>query len=304
MPHTQPSAHQLTSHFIKIGQHALHYLERKGRSEDGPRIILLHGFPENAHAWEPLIHSLPTHYHIIAPDLPGYHKSEVLSGEQDYEVPALVHRLSAFIKCVSNDKPVTLVAHDWGGAIAWPLAAFYPHLFHRLFILNAAHPSTFTLALIHSKVQRQKSQYIHTLARPGAEASLRNTDFSLLKDMLGEGLFGQPNEYAKSLLADWNDNETLSAMLSYYRQMPQTVPPVEASEEVLARFKIPNIRVTLPTCVLWGRQDKAFDESVLEGLDSYVSNVTVFYHDTATHWIHREQPCWVAQHIVKGLTDI
>ena len=302
MTHTHCSRQELTSHFTKIDQHSLHYLERKGSIANAPRVILLHGFPENAHAWEPLIQLLPAEYHIIAPDLPGYHKSAPLDDNKDYEVLALIHRLAAFVKRMSNDKPVTLIAHDWGGALAWPMAALYPQLFNRLFILNAAHPSTFTLALKHSRAQRQKSQYIHTLAHPGAEAFLRNTDFSLLKDMLGEGLFSQQSGYAKGLLADWNDNETLSAMLNYYRQMPQTVPPVDASEEALSTLKIPTIRIALPTCVLWGRQDKAFDESVLEGLGNYVDDVAVHYHDTATHWIHREQPLWVANHIVNGLS--
>lgn len=299
MPHTLPEMHPITSHYIKVRQHNLHYLERKGSEAGAPLLMLLHGFPENAHAWEPLIQALPAHYHIIAPDLPGYHHSDTLPSVQDYQVTALVSRLATFIEQTNNNMPVTLVAHDWGGAIAWPLAAFYPQLFNQLVILNAAHPSTFTRSLITSKKQRQKSQYIHTLTQPHAEQQLRDTNFALLKDMLGARFFTSNNPYADSLLADWADEDTLSAMLNYYRQMPQSVPPVDASTEALMALKVPTIYITQPTCVLWGRQDDAFDESVLNGLTDYVDDVTVHYHDEATHWIHREQPLWVAAHITK-----
>ena len=132
---------------------------------------------------------MPANYHVIAPDLPGYHQSEPLKDNSDYQVTSLVSRMGEFVQTVSQGRKAILVGHDWGGAIAWPLAAFQPNLFTKLVILNAAHPSTFTQALKTSRAQRKKSEYIKSLVADDAEAVLKQTDFALLKGMLGSALF-------------------------------------------------------------------------------------------------------------------
>lgn len=265
---------------------------------DSPLLVLFHGFPENAHAWEAFINSIPSHYDIVAPDLPGYHLSDPLSEERQYEVPALIKRMATFIKKVKKGRKVILVAHDWGGAIAWPLTAFHPDLIHKLVILNAAHPSTFTQSLIVSKPQRVKSQYISSLREKNAVSSLISTDFKLLKDMLGEAFFEQQWDYASTLLNDWSQEARLSAMLNYYRCMPQDIPPVDASYEELHAIHVPNIHIGVPTLVLWGRNDLAFDDAVLHGVEKYVPHCEVIYHETATHWIHREFPNWASDKVL------
>lgn len=308
----------VTSHIISIQHHAIYYLERKGQTLDSPLLILFHGFPENAHAWEALIDALPTEYHVIAPDLPGYHQSEPLADSSDYQVPSLVSRMGEFVQTVSQGRKAILVGHDWGGAIAWPLAAFQPDLFTKLVILNAAHPSTFTQALKTSRAQRKKSEYIKALVADDAEAVLQQTDFAMLKDMLGSAMFegdmfanvrlestnqtASDNSYRARLLRSWRNTPTLSAMLAYYREMPQMAPDEHAPETELSRLRVPVLRVILPTLVLWGRLDEAFDEDILNGLATYVPNLRIVYHNTATHWVHREQAQWAAKEITDFLT--
>lgn len=285
----------IESRCIDVQGRELHYLERQGYDCDSPLIVLFHGFPENAHAWESLIQKLPESFRVVAPDLPGYHLSAPLLSPNDYQVPNLIARMGAFISALANNKPVILVGHDWGGAIAWPLAAFMPQLFSKLVILNAAHPSTFTRALITSAKQREKSQYIHTLTASNGESVLRASDFGLFRNMLGSKVFD--TRYGEKLLQGWEMPNRLDAMLNYYRQMPQQVPLHNPTDEQLANIKVPNIRIDVPTLVLWGRQDDAFDECILDGLENYVPRLEVQYHDEATHWIHREQPTWVAEKV-------
>jgi hypothetical protein len=71
-----------------------------------------------------------------------------------------------------------LVAHDWGGAIAWNLAAQEPALLQRLVILNAPHPLIFARELTQSPAQQAASAYMNFLCRPGAEALLAENDFA------------------------------------------------------------------------------------------------------------------------------
>ncbi len=303
----------VTSHTISIQDHRIYYLERKGQTSNSPLLILFHGFPENAHTWEALINVLPADYHIIAPDLPGYHQSDPLTDSSDYQVPSLVARMKEFVETVSQGRKAILVGHDWGGAIAWPLAAFQPDLFHKLVILNAAHPSTFTQALKTSSAQRKKSEYIKALVADDAEVVLQQTDFALLKGMLGSAMFdgampknkdhkARPDSYGQRLLRSWRNTPTLSAMLNYYREMPQMAPDEHAPETELSRLRVPVLRVTLPTLVLWGRLDDAFDEGILNGLTAYVPDLRIVYHDTATHWVHREQASWAAKEITDFVT--
>lgn len=290
----------LISKTIEIDGSAIHYLTNEADPDKDtakPLLIFLHGFPENAFAWEPLICCLPEGYEVIAPDLPGYNMSSPLPNDSDYSVTSLLARLSAFVSVVQRDRETILVGHDWGGAIAWPLAAFHSELFSKLVIINAAHPSAFIQSLKHSRVQRVKSQYIKQLIDTHAENELRRTDFALFRKMLGENLFSENKSYAMCLLDNWRNDANLNAMLTYYRQMPQPVPPVDTTPDELDAIRVPNVRVSLPTLVLWGKNDDAFDTGILNYLPDYVTTLEIKYHEQATHWVHREQAQWAAEEI-------
>lgn len=288
----------IVSKYVDVEGASIHYLSREDGNGENPLIIMLHGFPENAHTWEALIALLPSSLDIIAPDLPGYHLSNPLPNEKDYQVPSLVNRLATFVKNVRNGRKVILVGHDWGGAIAWPLAAFYPKLISKLIIVNAAHPSCFTYAIKVSSTQRAKSQYICELIGEGAELTLKNTDFALLKNMIGKTFFEQASRYSSQLLNDWRKPEILAAMLNYYRQMPQQVPEENAAESTLNDISVPQIFIHCPTLLLWGEQDDAFDLCVLDNIEHYVPLIKKALNSSATHWLHREKPEWVRKNVI------
>lgn len=271
------------------------YLKREAGTDTGPVCVLLHGFPEASFAWESVMSLLPETATIIAPDLPGYALSEPLESDDDYAVQALVTRMAAFIRTVAKGRDVILVGHDWGGVIAWPLAAFYPDLISRLVILNAAHPGAFSRELQNNPEQREKSAYIHTLTAPAAAESLANSDFALLTHMLRSRA---PNEsYIQNLKAMWSLPGRMNAMLAYYRKLPQNVP--EVGEEV--SLHIPNIRISQPTRLLWGMKDTAFCLQVTEDLEDWIPHLTLEYHEKASHWLHREYPEWVAERIAEEI---
>jgi len=288
----------VVSKYVNVEGASLHYLSREEESAENPLLIMFHGFPENAHTWEALMAILPTSLDIIAPDLPGYHLSSPLPSETDYQVPSLISRMAAFIEKVQKGRKVILLGHDWGGAIAWPLAAFHQTLISKLIIVNAAHPSCFTRAIKTSSTQRAKSQYISALIDKGAERTLTNTSFTLLKNMLGNGFFEKETSYSRTLLNDWGKPETLSAMLNYYRQMPQQVPQKNVSEKVLDDIRIPEIFIHCPTLLLWGEQDDAFDLSVLDKIEHYVPLIVKRFNPHASHWLHREKPEWVQKEVI------
>ena len=72
------------------------------------------------------------------------------------------------------------MAHDWGGAVAWSLAALHPELLERLVIVNSPHPATFLRELRDNPAQQAASAYMNFLCRPDAEALLAADDFARL----------------------------------------------------------------------------------------------------------------------------
>lgn len=282
----------------------MHYVEAVPDNEyKGKTLIFLHGFPEAWFAWKNQINYFAQSYRVIAPDLPGYNLSEKVADIAFYQVPNLIETIKAFVQAVADNQQVVLVAHDWGGAIAWPLAAFHSTLFSQLIILNAAHPSTFTREMIKNVEQRRRSNYIHELIDDDAVSNLQKDNFAYLQKIIWESMGGTglTHDEKEQYIQAWSEKGALKGMLSYYKAMPQLAPPIDASEQSVSdttqNMTIPNIRVQIPTLVLWGEQDTAFVIDVLDHLESYVSDLTLQRFGTATHWLHHEIPEQINQAI-------
>ena len=301
-----------------------------------PIVLFLHGFPECSWAWEKYLLEMSTDYCIIAPDLPGYRLSKGFKSSDEYNIQNLITVMAEFVKCIVNDssqRKVHLIAHDWGGAIAWPLAAFHESLFHSLTIINAAHPSAFTREMRDNLVQQEKSAYIADFMQDDAVIQMQSNDFVLFRKLLGHqfsksesnteatdsltnsvdaiALQGKISQQKKSLFTlrqlneykrQWHDSETLTNMLNYYRKMPQIKTKGYVSQQT--PFKIPNIRINLPTLVVWGENDSAFVIENLNGLEQWVPNLRICKVSGASHWVHHEQPEYIMRMLSEFLINL
>lgn len=296
-----------------------------------PIMMFFHGFPECSWAWEKYLHQMSAEYCVIAPDLPGYRLSKGFKSSDGYDIGNLIAVMAEFVERIlieSSQGKVHLIAHDWGGAIAWPLAAFHESLLHSLTIINAAHPSAFTREMRDNLVQQEKSEYIADFMQDDAVERLQSSDFALFRKLLGyqfinydtdtkeaDSLSDSRNSLAlqahtgqqiKSVFTarqlreykrQWDDSKTLTNMLSYYRKMPQIKTKGYVSQQT--SFKIPNIRINLPTLVIWGENDSAFVIDNLVGLDEWVPNLRICKVPSASHWVHHEKP----EYIMSVLSD-
>ena len=107
--------------------------------EDGHLLLFLHGYPEFWYAWRHQLADLGDAYHCVAPDLPGYNLSSKPVEVARYRTKRLIQDVAAFAAQFSRKRKFTLVAHDWGGALAWAFAIKHPELLERLIIINAVH---------------------------------------------------------------------------------------------------------------------------------------------------------------------
>jgi epoxide hydrolase 4 len=269
-------------------------LSCRGAGERGrPVLLFLHGFPEAAFIWdEVLLHfARPENggYRCVAPNLRGYEQSSQPADVAAYRPKHLVQDIAALAQ-IEGAPLACLVAHDWGGAVAWNFANQLPQLTRKLAIINSPHPGTFLRALQESPKQREASAYMNFLARPDAEQLLREDGY---RRLLGFFTNWGPapwltDEVKAQYRAIWD--ASLTGGLNYYRASP--LRPPREGDPAAAAITLPRemLTVDIPTLVIWGMQDAALLPELVEGLDEYVPQLTLEKVPEASHWIIHEQP--------------
>ena len=274
-----------------------------------PVLMFLHGFPEGAFIWDDLLahFSQPAHggYRCIAPYMRGFGRSSSPPEAEAYRAKYLVQDLAALIavECADGAPLECLVAHDWGGAVAWNLANQWPQRLRRLAIVNSPHPGAFLRELQHSPAQQAASQYMHFLCRPDAEALLAEDDFRRLF-----AFFNAPDGRAPAWLpaavraqyrALWQQG--LTGACNYYRASPLRPPREGDAGAATVSMPASMLTVAMPTLVLWGMDDPALLPGLLDGLPGWVPQLQLQQIAGASHWLVHEQPELVRQRLADFL---
>lgn len=84
-----------------------------------PTVVLVHGYPDDHAVWDLVADRLAADHHVVTYDVRGAGASDVPSDRAGYRLEALVADLDAVIEATSPDRPVHLVAHDWGSIQSW-----------------------------------------------------------------------------------------------------------------------------------------------------------------------------------------
>lgn len=87
-----------------------------------PTVVLVHGYPDSASKWQAVAQHLADRYHVVAYDVRGAGESFAPSGRAGYRLDRLLADFTAVLDAVSPNKPVHLVAHDWGSIQSWEFA--------------------------------------------------------------------------------------------------------------------------------------------------------------------------------------
>jgi len=275
-----------------------------------PVLLFLHGFPEAAFVWDELLEHFGTRYRCVAPNLRGFEQSSSPKEPEAYRVKHLMADVEALIAQVSpGGAPLeALVAHDWGGAVAWSFAVQRPQLLKRLVIVNSPHPATFLRELKNNPVQQAASAYMNFLCRPDAEALLAADDFRRMWPMFtnmgaadparkgGGWLTPQVREQYRAV---WGAG--LTGGCNYYRASPLR-PPTSPDDAIMKLEFAPEfVTVKVPTLVIWAEEDSALPPSLIDGLEAYIPALRLVRVPGATHWIVHEQPELVAGEIERAL---
>jgi len=272
---TEPWCHG----FVRANGVRFHYVE----AGSGPLLLLLHGFPECWYSWRHQIPVLAERFHVVAPDLRGYNESDKPSS--GYGVRTLVDDVAGLARAFGSER-FRLAGHDWGGVIAWATAGRFPELVERLSILNAPHPTAMALALRSSAAQRKRSRYIFAFQVPGlAERRIRAHGFRLVEKAIRGNMVNPERmsdadlEVFKTALARPG---ALRAALAYYRQAFR--------DSLRGGFAVHEVRIEVPTQVIWGEKDVALGVELVQSLGRWVPDLQLELLPTAGHWVQQDEP--------------
>lgn len=277
----------LREHRVNVGRLELHVVELG----DGPPVLLLHGFPAYWEDFRDQMEALAASgFRAIAVDLPGYGSSDQLPNVDDYEVSLLAADLAGLIAALGLER-AHVIGHDWGGTLAYCLAAEHPERVDRLVIINAGHPDAFRLAL-RSPEQLYRSWYIFLFQLPWLPEWLvtRRSAISLCFRSMAvkPGAFseGELDRYLGAMRVPG----VAHAALNYYRAAMRASPRGERL-------------VGQRTLVLWGEQDKALSAPLLlDSLTRWVPNARIARFANGGHWLHHDLPQVVSRHVIEFLS--
>ncbi len=247
-------------HFLNLGGLNLNYVDEG----QGPAMVMVHGNPTWSFYYRHLISAFSGHFRCVVPDHMGCGFSDK---PQDYEYTLENHiqNLTQLVKFLDL-KDITLVVHDWGGAIGMGLATRFPELIKRVVILNTA---AFTSTDIPKRIALCKAGSFGEFLVRGLNGFAWPATFMTTKKRL-------PASVKKAYLAPYDSWNNRIAVSRFVQDIPMseahpTWKTLKKIEDDLPKLKVPKL-------IVWGGLDFCFNQSFFE---RWVS----IYPDADAHWI-------------------
>lgn len=260
--------------------------------EEGPVVVLLHGFPEFWYGWHKQIEPLAAAgFRVVVPDQRGYNLSSKPRSVASYALTELVSDIIGIADQLGQQK-IFLAGHDWGAAVAWSAALLHPERIAKLAVLNVPHPSVMRRYVYTRLPQTLRSWYIFFFQIPWLpEALLSAFNFRVAAQaLLGSSCPGTFSaEDLAQYRAAWSQPGALTAMINWYRAAMRY------------RIPFPDRTVHVPTRILWGERDKFLMAEMADQSLRYCANGELFTLAEASHWLQHEQPDKVSQLLVQFL---
>jgi epoxide hydrolase 4 len=283
--------------YAQVNGVRLHYVT----AGKGPLIVFLHGFPEFWYEWKDQLPEFAKDHRAVAPDMRGYNLSDKPAGVEHYQMKDLVEDVRALAEHLGHKKFV-LVAHDWGGGVAWSFAIAHPEYLEKLVIINCPHPAILARELAQNPAQQKASHYMLLFRSPQAEQTLAANNYAfLVSAVLGDGLktgvFTEADKQA--YIEAWSQPSALTGGLNYYRaaNLGPPSPGTEGDAPPAPPAEQSSMVVKVPTLVIWGEKDTALLTGNLDGMDKFVPNLTIKRIPDGSHWVIHEKPALVNGYI-------
>ena len=252
-PQVPHSLYPFDSHEFDRDGLAYHYLDEG----EGPPVVMVHGNPTWSFYYRDLIRSLRGRYRVLAPDHIGCGYSDKPSdAAYRYTLAERIRDLEAFLDHLEPEKPITLVAHDWGGMIAMGWAVRNPGRVARIVLMNTA---AFHLP--------------DDMKMPATLAFVRNTKLAMFMvrhfNLFSRGASWMaparrlPKPVRDAYCAPYDSPDNRLATLRFVQDIP--LAPGDPAYEAVSEIEqgLPLFEKT-PILLLWGEKDFVFKPKVLE----------------------------------------
>jgi pimeloyl-ACP methyl ester carboxylesterase len=224
-----------------------------------PLVLLLHGFASSRHLYDAQLPALAeAGFFAVAPDQRGYSagaRPDPADPARHYDIELLIGDALALAAAVGHGaRRFHLVGHDWGGSLAWEIAARHPERLGSLTMLSRPHPDAFGRALREDPEQPHRSRHHKAFLEPGAEAGLLADDAKWLRAR--HAAQGVPPAATDKHLSVLGSPAAMEAALAWYRArgtVHRSIGPVR-----------------VPTLFIWGDADDTVGRVAAEGTADFV----------------------------------
>lgn len=296
----RPSDLDVSHRFATTNGLRMHYVEKGAPGR--PLVLLLHGFPDFWWSWRHQIDPLvEAGFRVVAPDQRGY-------GDTDkhgpYDLDTLVTDVVGLIEALGEERAI-VVGHDWGGAVAWHLAATRPERCARLAILNSPHPVVFQRAL-RSPEQLRKSWYMFAFQLPVIPELLLTRDRASRVAAAFRASAVDRSHLDDESLAPYRDAilkpGAASGMVGWYRASMRGALKRAALSAIGRAPGGSYPIIEAETLLLWALDDFAlgYDQCV-PGTERFVRDLEVRTLERCGHFLQTEAPERVNAHLLEFL---
>lgn len=260
----------LSSKQVQIDNLQINYYE--GGPADAETIVMIHGFGANRDNWLRFARHFTERYHVIALDLPGFGESS--KADANYDVGSQTERLQAFLKALNIEK-AHLIGNSMGGHIAALYAARHPEQVLTLALLDNAGVTSPKKSEMFERIER---------GEPNPLVVRKAEDF----DKLMNFVFVSPPPLPDSLKRHFAE-QSMANQEHYDRifvQLRERYIPLEP--------ELP--KISAPTLLLWGEQDRVLDVSSIEVMKPLLQKSSVVIMKDCGHAPMIERPEETAAH--------
>lgn len=253
--------------FAEIGGMPVHYRDEGS----GPPLLLLHGTASSLHTWDGWAEALGSDFRILRMDLPGFGLTGP-SPERDYTIDAYVAWLDTFVSRLGLDS-FHIAGNSLGGHIAWRYALAHPERVERLVLVDAAG---------YPRTTPQPPPFAIRLAR--VPVVNRVLTFAAPKGLYRQSVldvYGDPARVTGPLVQRYFELSLRPGNRQAFVDRARTDRAVAGDDPG---------RVSQPTLVIWGSEDRWIDVADGEAFARDIPDARLVVFDGAGHVPMEEIP--------------
>lgn len=283
---------------VQANDITFHYLEMG----DGPLVLCLHGFPDNAFTYRYLGPVLAgAGFRVVAPFMRGYAPTGRPKDER-YQSVLLAQDAVALIPALGA-QTAYVVGHDWGALATYGAAALAQERVRKIVTIAAAHPATLLGALATNYDMIKGGWHAYFFQMPFAEQAVMANDYEFVEKWWRDASPEyDPREVLESVKDTFRQPGVVTAAINYYRH---TMNPANRDPALAAlQEKATVTRTPVPALALHGTKDRPGRLEAFENMDQFfAAGLEKAVFQGTGHFLHLERPAEVNAKIVGFLRE-